>query len=534
MLRRWREPKKRKSHSNTSLPGADEALFHALRRGAGLSSAPGQAAQTGFPGAEHILADPSLAFSMDNPEGKLFLGLVGGAMGESGGYRHAAGGHLIGIADDRHVMIVAGSRAGKGRSILMAALATYPSSIIYIDPKLDGATESAVLRDQFFGQKVHVIDPFMIAGPSCDPYIASYNPLAHPLGNDPDDLIDLAALIADGLIVTSASKDPHWDEAARQYCEAVVLHILTCDTYADDRNLGTLYDLVMKHAESPDGENPSRLESEMMDNHAAGDAVAAGATAFYDKEDRERSAVLSNLRRHLHFLSYPKVRAALRDGPVDPRTLHDTPTTVYLGLPATKLKSCAGLPRLFLNLTLAAFEANTARRDFQHQAGRLPTLIIVDEAYALGRSEMLEVSMGLAAGFGVKLCPVFQDLNQAKTLYPNTWQTFLGNCGTQVFFGNADNFTLEYLEKRLGQTRVFTPSHSDPAYDAAVQGGATGSSFGMAMHPLMSAAEIARTFDRDDPYHRMLVLSARHGPMVIQRAMYDQHPTLKERFNEAS
>lgn len=42
----------------------------------------------------------------------------------------------------------------------------------------------------------------------------------------------------------------------------------------------------------------------MAENDAVGGAVINGMASFFDKQDRERSSVLSTLRRHIHFLSY--------------------------------------------------------------------------------------------------------------------------------------------------------------------------------------------------------------------------------------
>ena len=91
----------------------DNGMLSTLKRGAD-PNAPALAAQEAFPTAEMIAADHNLAFDMSNAEGKMFLGLVGGEMKIKDGTLAAHGGHLVGIHDDRHFMIVAGSRAGKG------------------------------------------------------------------------------------------------------------------------------------------------------------------------------------------------------------------------------------------------------------------------------------------------------------------------------------------------------------------------------------------------------------------------------------
>jgi len=59
--------------------------------------------------------------------------------------RNSAG-RYIGHSDDRHILTVAGSRAGKGISLIVPALLTWPHSAICIDPKGELATITASRR----------------------------------------------------------------------------------------------------------------------------------------------------------------------------------------------------------------------------------------------------------------------------------------------------------------------------------------------------------------------------------------------------
>ena len=68
--------------------------------------------------------------------------------------------------------------------------------------------------------------------------------------------------------------------------------------------------------------------------------------------------------------------------------------------------------------------------------------------------ESIERATGYIAGFGVKLWTILQDLNQLKTIYAGRWETFLGNAGTLIAFGNVDITTLDYLSRRLGETEI--------------------------------------------------------------------------------
>jgi len=508
-------------HKNPS-----DTLFRGLKRG--IHGKPPLATVSHFPSAESIAKDSSLSFDIkDNRQAKFFCGLVHAAMKQREGVRYASGGDLVGVVDDRAVCSVASSRFGKGRSWILPNAYTWPGSAIFIDPKGDIATETILHRNTVLNQECYLLDAFGVSDSSAASYRTSFNPLSVRLGDDDDDLLDLAILIAESLVVRFNEREPHWNDAAQHFLEGVVGHVLTDARYEGRRTLNTVYQLVMLYAEDGDKESPSTLESEMIGNGALDSAIQASATAFYDKEDKERSSVLSTLRRHLHFLGYPKIKKVLEDGPFTFRDMHTRPTSLYVSLPATKLVACSGLMRLVVNLSLASFEAGEHRRDFQHQKGRASVLMCIDEAFSLGRMERLEVAAGMISGFGVKLWTIWQDLSQMQSTYPKCWQTLLGNAGLQMFGAPNDLATLEWIEKRLGQTLVYNPSHHDPTYEQAIGGGATGDGFSLGSHPLMSVSEIAHTFDRDDPFHRQLVITPTHGPMILQRALYDQHEAFR-------
>ena len=87
-------------------------------------------------------------------------------------------------------------------------------------------------------------------------------------------------------------------------------------------------------------------------------------------------------------------------------------------------------------------------------------LAILDEFAQLGHLKAIENAMGLAAGYGLQLWPILQDLTQLKRDYGESWETFLANAGIQQFFAPRENTTAEYVSKLCGQTTVTTTSES--------------------------------------------------------------------------
>lgn len=63
-------------------------------------------------------------------------------------------GEAIGHVDDRHIITIAGSRSGKGRSAIIPNLLVWPGSCVVTDPKGENATRTAELRSCRSGRRI--------------------------------------------------------------------------------------------------------------------------------------------------------------------------------------------------------------------------------------------------------------------------------------------------------------------------------------------------------------------------------------------
>ncbi len=420
---------------------------------------------------------------------------------------------FLGLRDDRHIMTIAGSRGGKGRSCIIPNLLHYTGSVLVIDPKGENANITAKRRAEL-GQNVHVLDPFERCGEHCSEYFCGYNPM-HLLQQSSLTLVEDAALIADALVIPSGN-DHHWDDSARNFIEGIILHVATHEDFEGKRDLISVYELLFK------GEDAfKQLRMDMEENNAASGVIIDAAIDFFDKPKTERSSVLSTVRRHLKFIRSPKMQAILRE---QKRTfsldeLQEQDTSIYLCLPATRMGINNRWLRLFVNLTLEAVERTSHRRD------EPPVLLVLDEFPVLGYLKQLEDAAGQIAGYGVKLWTIIQDLSQLKAIYSDRWETFLGNSGLIQCFANNEMTTLKAISERLGTTSFETSSKSHVTPSAA-QHGATGESVRTEVHPLITPEEIARLFARQK--QRQIVIYGGSRAMALERVNYDQEPFFSE------
>lgn len=460
--------------------------------------------------------------------GKILLGVIGGrvelreAKGRS--EPHVLGGQLVGIGDDRHVVTIAGSRAGKGRSAIIPTLLTYEGSVEAIDPKGELANVTARHRRERLGQRVAVVDPFGAVKGYAARFRARFNPLTI-LKSDSPTLIEDAGVIADAIVVQEAgNKDPHWDSSARGLTEGVIVHVVTAPNYEGRRNLATVRDLIAGNKEATGGKGLKRLRAEMEENDAAGGFVQDAAADFFEKPEEERGSVLSTARRHLRFLSYPAIRESVSGHDFDLADLKRQKMTIYLCLPATRMSTCARWFRLFINESLMAFEQETIKPE-------PPVLMVLDEFATLGHLSAIENAAGFIAGYGVKLWVILQDLGQLKALYRERWETFMGNAGVVQIWGLNDSSTLEWASKRAGTTSLIVRNKAEVGDQDQTRTDRRGMSWSVQTQSLLTLEEVGRFFGRDDPLQRQLILWAGYDPMILQRVKYDSHEALKGAFD---
>lgn len=436
-------------------------------------------------------------------------------------------GHCIGTDDNRHMLTIAGSRAGKGVSAIIPNLLTYRGSALVIDPKGENAKWTARRRAEDMRQKVFILDPFSV--PLAAPLFqtgkfkrASFNPLSI-LTPDSETLVADAGLISDALVIASGS-DAHWDDSARNLIQGIILHVATYPKYEKSRNLVTVRELVRQGTEVTDGVTPEKgmhvLYAEMQENDAADGVIAAAGAEMAERPDDEGGSVLSNARRHTQFLDMRQMQNVLRGHDFDLSRLKKEKITIYLCLPAYHLGRCSRWFRLFINLLLQALETE--------DKPDLPVLMILDEFAVLGHMKQIEDAAGQVAGFGVKLWPIVQDLGQIKALYGERWESFAANAGMWQCFGNNDVTTLEYISKRLGQTSIISTTAAQTGQDAKAWSTQQGLSWRVEVIDLMTPEEIARFFDRDDRQRRQLIIRAGKDPVIASRVIYYDDPRLKK------
>ena len=444
----------------------------------------------------------------------------------------AIGMPAIGRIDDRHIVTVAGSRAGKGVSLIVPNLLLYQGSVLALDPKGELAVVTAAERERL-GQRVLVVDPFEVTlkgaaaerRDAMEARCVGFNPLA---AIDPDgpDVVDDAALIAEALIATPPRGDDFWSNSARALVKSLVLFALLMPEAAD-RNLVTAYDcLTGRHPLLSQGDGGSdaamdRLWELMILQAEAFDGVIAATGAAMKKMDsREREGILAQARAETSSLDSLQLRRSLALDGFTMAELKRTPTTVYVCLPAGRLATHGKWFRLVLSAAMLAFEREPRKPD-------PPVLVVMDEFPVLGHMRQIEMAAGFIAGYGVRLWTVLQDLSQLQAHYAKTWETFFGNAGIVTFFGNADQTTVSYISKRLGD-RSYQVLDQAQAGPEAMLAGVAPYQERAKEDALLKPFEVEMRLARETG--RLLVVVPGERPTLLWRLVYHQDPGFRGKF----
>jgi len=417
-----------------------------------------------------------------------------------------------GKGDDRHVVTIAGSRAGKSSTVLIPNLLRYPGSVLVIDPKGELARRTAAARQASLGHEVIVLDPYGVSGEASQ----AYNPLDE-LDPKAGTFVDDVALVAASLISTATHGDPFWPDAARNLLRAILLYMASTPS---EFSLLRLRRILMGDEgglmrPQIDADADEKAQDDAIDNYLFGKMMLSDefdglveryGRSFHEKATKEMSSIVSFAREQTAFLDSQAMAAVLASSPLRLGVLKRRPVTIYLCLPASRLSTHFRWLRLIVELGFVRLEDN--------HVPQFPVLFVLEEFAALEHLRSIERAAGFFAGFGVRLWAVLQDLSQLKTHYPNSYETFLGNAGLLQAFGNVDITTTEYLSKRLGEAQ-YVHIERGQASSASLQAGNLGYQESLRSVPLLAPFEIAEAFSRES--HRQLILATGWPPIYCNR-----------------
>lgn len=370
---------------------------------------------------------------------------------------------------DRHIVTIGPNGSGKTRRLLFPNLFYLRNwSIVAVDPKGELFAHTAVERAKTAGHRIVLIDPFAVVKTnyprlaeciSCESI--GFNPIA-ALDPESPRFIDDAKSLAVSLIQTEDTRDKYWPLAAQTLIKGLVMGLRIRG--GPEASLVDLRDVL--------GLPPAQLAGYIsrMIEHLGEDRPAIGASlgefASYSAEDRELGGIRRTAKVQTDWLDSPQMQTDLGGGAFDFTSLKETPTTVYLALPPEFLATHGVWLRMMVASILRPLLRSVARPI-------VPVLFMLDEFAQLGRMEIIEDNYALMRGYGVKLWTIWQDLNQAKNLYNERWESFISNAGIVQSFAPQDMTTRKYLSELADERLTWHTRSGDSGSFSISKGGAS-------------------------------------------------------------
>lgn len=362
-----------------------------------------------------------------------------------------------GINDDRHLFVMAGSRAGKGTSMLIPNLLHWRGGIFCIDPKGENASVTAMRRGtpagakgtgttvrDFLGQQVAIIDPMETVQGAAKRYRVTYNPLADIERGTDQEAAQIYAL-TESIIIDEKGNGSHFTESAGTILAGLIEAVIHTESPSEAH-------LLTVREKYQDG-------MEALKGYLAGVVTPAGLavdafTILEDVGDDEGGSFSTTLNRQLRWLADPRMQRHLTGGGFSLVKALRENWSVYVCLPPSQINRMKRWLRSLVRIALDA-KMNTLK-----PAKGERTLFILDEFYSLGHMQLIEDAAAYMAGYGIKLVPVIQNIGQVQKLYEKNWETFLGNAGAIIAWGLNDLESEKYLSDRMGNVLTWEVSQS--------------------------------------------------------------------------
>ena len=337
----------------------------------------------------------------------------------SRGLMPSRGLNAIEFNGDGHLITIAPTGAGKGRSCIIPNLLNYQGSAIVVDPK--GETYKVTARARkAMGQRLVRLDPFHLIS---DEQPDSFNPfdILEFTGSVVND--EVRAMV-EAILGESANfrGDPFWDEAARSLIAGLALYLAT-HIDSSKRNLIELRTLLYKDdvvygiAKTLDEEGGMLKEAyEEM-------------STYLQAAERTRADILTSAQHYFRQYGSPSIKNCLSTTSFDlSDLLQGNPTTIYIVVPPSKLISHHRLLRAWIGAFIALISTRKEIPIYR-------TILLLDEAAQLGYFRALETAITLLRGYGLTTWSFWQDMSQLRQLYPHSWESLLNNCAVVQLFG---------------------------------------------------------------------------------------------------
>ncbi len=351
-------------------------------------------------------------------------------------------------------IIIAPPRSGKGAGLVQPNALSWSGSLIVNDVRRECYRITAGYRSLF--SKVYLFDPLSPKGVT-----AQWNPIStHYVPDDPPLRVSALQKIANQLSPDPATGDPFWPASCRDLFLGLGLYVIETPSL-----LRTMGEMVRQIMHGEDDSVSDHWRQIINDRDEAGQPLSSTCKRmlydFIALSPQTQSSVRKTFTAKLQLWTNPLIDAATSQDSFDFHDLRRKRLSIYLGVNPGDLGRLSLLMNLFFTQML---DANMDTMPEDDPTIRYELLPIMDEFAALGRMPIIENSIQLMGGYGIRPLLIAHSIPQLRSVYgPDQTKNIIACCGARVVYAPNDSDYATDISRELGTFTTDSISHSRPA-----------------------------------------------------------------------
>ncbi|MCA3264982.1 MAG: type IV secretory system conjugative DNA transfer family protein [Azospirillum sp.] len=373
-----------------------------------------------------------------------------------------------------HVLVVAGSRAGKTSTFAIPTALSWPTSLVVLDPKGEIAAVTADAR-RAHGQKVFVLDH---RDPGATAYVNIFDWLNPASPRFVEDVQNAAGWLyaerAKGEGGGGSDSGKFFQQTARTMLELAIARLFLFDeNEATPRAVRAFVSQPIENLQKA----VKALAIVEHSNALLRDYIRDLAGSLAGADAKTFANICVSTTADTKWLASPNLAAIVSGGPADAtdaerrRRLETAQilsgnTTVYVCVAPDVLKTSPGFSRVLIGALLQQHyrESRNIAKD--------KVLYLLDEAPQLGDADVIEMTLRVGAGYNASLAYITQDLASLEQCFGKLGaRAFLENCALKLMLGvSGDLETADWVSRMSGDATIVTSTASSSTQASASSG----------------------------------------------------------------
>ncbi len=351
-------------------------------------------------------------------------------------------------------IIIAPPRSGKGAGVVQPNALSWLGSLVVNDVRKECYRITAGWRKLF--SKVYLLDPLSPKG-----LTAQWNPISkYYVPDDPALRVSKLQKLANQLSPDPASGDPFWPASCRDLFLGLGLYVI--ETPSLPRTMGEMVRQIMHGNDDSIGEHWKHIINE---RDKVGDPLSPTCKRmlfdFITLSPPTQSSVRKTFTAKLQLWTDPFIDSATSDDSFDLNELRRKRMTIYLGVEPGDLERLS----LFMNLFFTQLlDANMDKMPEFDPTIKHELMPIMDELAALGRMPIIEKTIQLMGGYGIRPVLIAHSVPQLRAIYgPDQTKNIIACCGARIVYAPNDSDFATDISRELGTFTTEATSESRPA-----------------------------------------------------------------------